>query len=517
VARLVGARAELAAGRSAEAADLARAPPRRQDRIGTRLFTRVVHAELTPDPRIRAAQLRAGLAELQRRQSSWDSLDLRSATTLHGRRLAELGVQTALADGRPSVVLDWSERARVLAAELPPVRPPADPLVAELLAELCAVRCELRGASELGRRNPELHARRAALERQIRRRDWFASAGSDRDPAMATRHARLGEIRAALDGGLLVSYLAVEGRLHALVVTARHAQVVPLGPLARIADDVSRVRADLDALATAVLPERLREVVRVSLRAGLRRLDAALWWPLADAGDGPVVVVPTAPLAAVPWTNLPGLRGRPVTVAPSATWWLGARCPVPAQGRPVFVAGPALARAETEVLLAAAAWPTATVLTADRATPAAVLAAAAHSPLLHVAAHGVHEPDSPMFSALELAGGSLYGHELPHAAGPRHVVLSAGHPGLAGARQGDETLGLTGALLHGGAVSVVSGVSRLGDAVACEVMIAYHRELRAGHSPANALADALGATGAERPADGTRPDPAPLVCFGAGW
>ncbi|HEX2299374.1 MAG TPA: CHAT domain-containing protein, partial [Pseudonocardiaceae bacterium] len=221
--------------------------------------------------------------------------------------------------------------------------------------------------------------------------------------------------------------------------------------------------------------------------------------------------------AGLPWTSMTALRGRPVTVAPSATWWVRARDAIPAQGRPLFVAGPGLARAETEIALAAAAWPASTVLTADRATPAAVLAAAARSPLLHVAAHGVHEPDNPLFSALDLAGGFLFGYELPGGRLPPQVVLSGCDLGLATVRPNDEGLGMAAALLYAGVASVVAGAGAVGDTVVCRAMMAYHHELRTGQSPAAALAEALGAAAADRAADGARSDPAPLVCYGAGW
>ena len=513
LARLIAARAALDAGQAFTATELATIAFRPQDRIGTRLLTRLVRAELAPDSHRRAAELRAGLRDLDRYQSRFGTLDLRTASALHGRRLADLGLETALADGRPSAVLAWTERSRALAFRLPPMRPPADPRAAELVAELRAVRTALSAAARVGRPERALQARRAALERHARSRNWFAPPeGATLQPPV-----RLGELRLALAGGQLVSYLVAGGRLYALVVTARQARVIPLGESGPIAAAVRRVRADLDALALVVLPERLREAVRASLRDGLRGLHATLWGPLPDPGDGPVVVIPTSVLAGVPWTSLPTLRRRPVTVAPSATWWVQARNAIPAQGRPLFVAGPGLARAETEVALAAAAWPASTLLTADRATPAAVLAAAARSPLLHIAAHGVHEPDSPLFSALDLAGGFLFGYELPGGRLPPQVVLSGCDLGLASVRPNDEGLGMAAALLYGGAASVVAGVGALGDAVACQVMTAHHHELRLGRLPAAALANALGAAAADRAAEGARSDPAPLVCYGAGW
>jgi CHAT domain-containing protein len=132
--------------------------------------------------------------------------------------------------------------------------------------------------------------------------------------------------------------------------------------------------------------------------------------------------------------------------------------------------------------------------------------------VLHVAAHGVHEPDNPLFSHLVLGDGPLFGHELHQLPQlPAHIVLSACELGLARPRPGEETLGMTAALLHGGAGSVVAGVARIADAVAYQVGPAHHAALRDGESPAAALAAAIeSAAKAEE-------DLAPLVCFGAGW
>jgi hypothetical protein len=270
-----------------------------------------------------------------------------------------------------------------------------------------------------------------------------------------------------------------------------------------------RLRHDLDALAITGLPEQIRASVRAASRSALRRLDTLLWQPIRDAvGDGPLLLAPSARLATVAWPLLPALRGRPVTVVASVSAWLAARDRVPLPEAPsvALAAGPAVPRADEEVRSVAKVWdplPSTMVTTAG-----AVRAAAATADVLHVAAHGRHEPDNPLLSHLDLADGPLFGYELERLPRlPRHIVLSACELGLSGSRPGDETLGMTAALLHAGAGSVVAGVARVGDAAARQVAPAHHAGLRAGHSPARALAAALDAV----------EDPPPLVCFGAGW
>ena len=87
------------------------------------------------------------------------------------------------------------------------------------------------------------------------------------------------------------------------------------------------------------------------------------------------------------------------------------------------------------------------------------------------------------------------------------AVLSACDLGQATVRPGDEALGLTRAFLHSGTSTVISGVAKVSDRGAADLMADYHRRLAAGAAPAYALADALAA------AD----EPTPFACFGAGW
>jgi len=406
-------------------------------------------------------------------------------------------------------VFGWAERARALSARLPPVVPPADPEAARLLEELRLGRVELRGQAIAGRVDPALRARCGQLERLIRQRSWYMPG-----PGEVTEVVPLGTVqeRLAAHGGVLVAHLLSRGELYALVADGRRRVVRHLGGAADAIELQHRLRADLDVLA-ANIPVPMRAAVRAACRSSLTRLDARLWADVRPLiGDGPLLLAPSAELVTVPWSLLPSVRGRPVTVVSSATAWLATRdrAQLPPEPMVVVAAGPRVPRAADEVGRVAAVWSGANAI--DAADAASVRAAAATADLLHVAAHGVHEAGNPLFSHLELADGPLFGHELDRLPRlPAHVVLSACELGLAGTRPGDETLGMTAALLHGGAGSVVAGVARIADAVACQVGPAHHELLRKGETPAAALAHAVATT--------TDPDedPAPLVCFGAGW
>jgi tetratricopeptide (TPR) repeat protein len=484
---------------------------RRDDPIGTRLQARAVRAALSDAegrPRRATAELRAAVVDLHRYQASFGSLDLQTAAAGHVQRLAAQGLARALAGGGPARVFAWAEHARALSTRLPPVVPPDDPHVARLLERLRHARVELR-AQALGRAvDPALRARCAQLERQIRQRSWHLAG-----PGQVTAPASLGTVQDAVGAhdGTLVAHLLSGGELYALVATARRRALCHLGPAAPAVELHRRLRADLDALAATNLPEPMRDTVRAASRTALRRLDALLWGPVRPRlAEGPLLLASSAGLATVPWPLLPALRGRPVAVVASATAWLASRREPPAHPTVAVAAGPRVPRAEAEVRLVAAGWPAATVLVGADATAAAVAGAAAGADVLHVAAHGVHEPDNPLFSHLDLADGPLFGHELDRLPRlPSHVVLSACELGLARARACDETLGMTAALLRGGAGSVVAGVARIADAAAYRFGPAHHAGLRRGLAPAAALAAAVVAAG--------DPDPAPLVCFGAGW
>jgi hypothetical protein len=155
-------------------------------------------------------------------------------------------------------------------------------------------------------------------------------------------------------------------------------------------------------------------------------------------------------LATVPWSALPCCAGRPVTVAPSATAWLAApsRQSSDRGGAAALVAGPGNARGPAEVAATGALRPHTTVLSGVAATPAATLDSLNGAAVAHLAAHGHHHAQNPLFSTLDLAGGPLLGYDLQQLTNPpRMVVLSCCDLGLADVRPGDETLGMATALL----------------------------------------------------------------------
>jgi tetratricopeptide (TPR) repeat protein len=478
-----------------------------ENRIGTRIHARAVSAQLALAKGDSVAARRAitkGFAELSAHQAKFGSLDLRTASAVHGTRLVDLRIDMAMSDGRPSAVFDAAEEGRAISSRLAPIRPPADPRAAELMAELRSIVESLRdvGTDE----GTALRRRRRELEAEIGARSWTHSGGKSSAPRRVSYSQLRSEVRRAdVD---MVGFVRSKGVLHAVVIGPQSSRVVAIGPVTAVREMVSRLRADLDALSGSRLPSPIRDVVMGSVLRGGGQLDNLLSTNLG-LGARRVVMVSSGAIATVPWACLSSLRGIPVTVSPSATWWWRTRyLPAPdlAHARVSVLAGPGLDRAGDEAADVAALWPAAHLLSGPQATSVALAHALGTADIVHVAAHGRHEPQNPLFSSIRMADGMLFAHELGRVGRPTaHVVLSACELGLAMVRPGDEALGLTSVLLHHGTRSVVSGVARVNDHVAAEAMHHYHQSLVAGADPAQALADA---------ADKSMV-PLPFVCFGS--
>jgi len=454
------------------------------------------------------AHARAGLSALRRRRARFGSLDLQTGTAALGVELARLGLAGAVRSGRPSTTFTWLERSRAQAFRVRPVRPPADEATLDAVAELRKCASVARTAELEGRPDIAAERRCAELERTIRARGWSAEGTGEYDAAPAL-HDVAGELDAA--DSSLVSFLVDEDRLFALTIAAGAPRLIPVGALGKVTEAVARLRSDLDTLCGRTLTPPLSAVITESVRHDASVLAGELITPLkAVLGDRDLVIVPTGPLSAVPWGLLPELRGRPVTVTPSAAAWLrgrqGARRRTqPAHGA-LLVAGPNLAYAAAEVREIARILPGSTELTGPAASVSATLSALDGTGTAHFAAHGHHEQANVLFSRLDLADGPLMAydiHQLPAA--PEHVVLSACDVGRAVVRTGDEMLGFTSALLYSGTRNVIAGVARVPDESVVDVMTRYHRIHGRGVPPAKALAEA------------SRCEQfIPLVCFGSG-
>jgi CHAT domain-containing protein len=179
---------------------------------------------------------------------------------------------------------------------------------------------------------------------------------------------------------------------------------------------------------------------------------------------------------------LPGLRGREVSVAPSAAAWCRIRdAGGPPDGDVVLVGGPGLAAGRQEVQRLAEQYREPVLLTDGAATAERVLACLDGARLAHVAAHGTLRSDSPLFSALELDDGPLTVYDLERLArAPHRVILSSCSSAVGTPTGADELLGLVSAFVALGSVGVLASVVPVEDPAAVPFMVELHRRLHAG-------------------------------------
>jgi len=206
-------------------------------------------------------------------------------------------------------------------------------------------------------------------------------------------------------------------------------------------------------------------------------------------GDGPVVVIPPARFRAVPWTLMPSLRDRVVTVAPSASAWLRARRMRPPSPRRVaLVTGPGLATKGAEIEPLRSLYPGAMMLAHGNATAGQVLTALDGAWLAHIAAHGTFRTDNPMFSSILLDDGPLIVHDFERLGrAPYHLVLAGCDSGVAAPVGADELLGLVSSLMPLGAAGIVASVVPVNDIAVVPVMVALHEALQRGATLPEAL------------------------------
>lgn len=496
-ARLLAGRLAHALGRSAEADAHLTAAARNRHRRVTALaraqgwLAEALRAEAAGDRRRLFAACGRGLAILDEHQLTLGASELRAQATAHGAELAALAQRSALAAGRPRVLLAWSERWRATAHAIPAARPADD---AELHADLTALRdvtSRLDRARAGG--DPFTHFQREQLrlEAVVRARVLRSrSHGGGGAWQFST-----GEFLAALGEVTLVQIVAVDGGLHILVCRSGGVRHVRGGRADDAATEVGFARFGLRRLAHGRGAGQHggaaggQAAALATLEASGHRLEAIL---LGQAGrllgDGPVVVVPPGQLHAVPWALLPALRDRVVSVAPSARAWLQARAvPPPGRQDPVFVRGPGLGTG-SEIPALAAEYPRATVLGSGTATARRVLTALDGAELAHIAAHGTFRADSPLFSSLRMDDGPLTVYDLERLRrAPHRVIFSSCDSGVLAPAGADELLGLAHCLAPLGTAGIVASVVPVNDQATATLMVTLHRHLRDGASLAEAL------------------------------
>lgn len=139
--------------------------------------------------------------------------------------------------------------------------------------------------------------------------------------------------------------------------------------------------------------------------------------------------------------------------------------------------------AQEEAQAIAALLPGSSLLMGPAATRSALINRAGDHRLLHIAAHGVFQADTPLDSALLLAphkndDGQLRAADLYHLKfNVSLVTLSACETALSSVANGDDLLGFTRGFLYAGARSIVSSLWKVDDQATRDLMLAFYRNL----------------------------------------
>ena len=461
-----------------------------------------------------AAEVRRGLAELGSYQSGFGSLDLRTASAVHGLPLARLGLELARAQRQPGGVLRgaWSAAGRSPSG-WPASAPPRDERTADLLAALRRPRrrpADLEGDPAAGEELARLRSRIAGLQRDIRARAWELEGGAG--AAGRPDSARVAEVRAAAPASSAprssaTSCTAAGGRRCSPPPAGRGWSTWPARP--RSTSWCSGSAPTWTRWRCRCCRRRCWTPYDARSTPGLRRLDDLLLAPLGVDGTPLRGLVPARRWCCCRGACCRRGAGLPVVVTPerdrlAARGRASAACPP----RVVAVAGPGLHRAEDEAPRVRALWPGAALLTGDAATTAPVREALAGADVVHVAAHGTHQQESPLFSSLRVADGPLYAYELD-ADGRGGPVRGAvrlrggagdGAPRRRGARADQRAAAPRVAVGAGRGRPGAGRRRRAGDGAACT------GRWLAGTDSAAALATAL-----------AEEEQAPFVAFGATW
>ena len=503
-------RAEVALAhhdREAARAELERLRTDQPQPLGARLHEHLLASRLAAadGDADRATRILEEAAEqLALDQGGVHSMEIRAGLAFHAARIRDADVEAATDSGSLPALFESVERWRAASHRAPPLRPPEDEETAALVGRLRRLRRSADGT-------PLSSAQRevALLQGEITER--LRAARGERDEAAIRAAGFDATARAVADrDATLVTFHEVRGTVVRLVLDrSGGASQSVLGPVRDLASATARLTSDMRAYAVA-RPSMAAFLARAR-ESSLREVDGLLLRGVDLSGT--VVVVPTVGLASLPWRALPSLREHPVVAAPSATAWV--RRPVAAGGEPTVAAlsGPGLPRAREEVRAVAEAWGRhtggrsgdgsaggdhAAVVAEGAAVTADVRSALASASVVHLAAHGHHVDQSPLFSSLDLADGPVFAHELRAPLAAELVVLSACDVGRSRGRPGDEPLGLAAALLGLGVQCVVAATNPVHDDVAAAAMVDLHARLVAGTDVASALRDtAAGVEGAE--------------------
>jgi CHAT domain-containing protein len=301
-------------------------------------------------------------------------------------------------------------------------------------------------------------------------------------------------------GAVLVSYWLGPIRSHAWVVTGRETHHVELPP-------AREIETLVEAYQEAV-ERQLADPARTHLPAG-ERLFTILIQPLRKwipAGSH-VVVAPDGALHGLNLEALPMPGDEPrywveeatVSIAPSLAMLNARNGSVKKDKRLLLIGDPvgvdrsypplAYAAGEIAGITQRFGAERSVVISRERATPDVWRTSEPGGySAIHFTAHATANRESPLDSAVLLAGGKLYARDVMATPLTADLVTVSACRGV-GTRMysGEGLVGFAWAFLHAGARNVIAGLWDVNDQSTSRLMDVLYRELAAGKNPADAL------------------------------
>lgn len=420
----------------------------------------------------------AGLRTILEYQASLGATELRVGATVHANELGRLGVELAIDSGKPRRILAAAERLRATALGRTLPGPAAHEhlrVERSLLRELQTAERTTGPDESLRTEIRQQEHRLQNLARQVR-----GSGGSRSTFDLEVLIDALGDRQ-------LVEFVEHRGAIGAVTMTAGRCRYRELTDLKSIDGIIETAQFSLQRAGRQRLSAASAAAAIQSLEECAEALDRILFQPLHLTSER-VVVIPSGALQNVAWAGLPSLRHRDFSITPGAQRWSQREVRSLNVSEVRVIVGPDLPFGGAELDAVSRRYSTAQRLTGERATVSETLALLDQAGVAHVACHGAFRSDSPMFSSLRMFDGALNVYDLEELRSPPElVVLPACDAATTGARNGEQLLGTSSALLGIGVRSVIAPMAPINDEASVGVMDRFHEVLVSGATPSQAL------------------------------
>ncbi|MFN7939636.1 MAG: CHAT domain-containing protein [Bryobacteraceae bacterium] len=355
---------------------------------------------------------------------------------------------------------------------------------------------ELTGSVAGVKRAAALRERASHIEARIRLRP----------PATSVRQTQ----SCLQPGEKLIEYYEVRGHFHAFVLDAQSLHSVPLGPTAEVEQALKFVQFQLGKFRWSDRRELSSARHLEPIQSHLRELYKLLIRPIEPHlhGAAHLILAPHRCLHELPFPalldgNEPLISRYTLSVSPSsAVFTRGRLRPLPPTAGCLVMAVPdeQASGIEREARFLADTLPAARLLLGEEASVDAFRRNAPGLRLLHLASHGLHRSDSPLFSSLQLADGRLSLFDLQALDLNIDIVtLSACHTGMAVNIAGDERIGLMRGFLVAGVRTLVAALWEIDDEATLQFMQMFYQRAQAGQTVGSSMQAAMQELRAEHP------------------